>query len=159
MVTTIKAVYSTLLGLALCRFVGVRSCFFTGDTSCDIKMWKGAAPKWPPPLGCSYAPKQNNTTPQDGVVCLLRHILQRIQYTTLRFAPKSQNRANVVANLRLLYLRTANILIFPPDIALFSYLTGILRIFCPYTAISTFYCEQLSRCMVTCNEMDVCHCI
>ena len=71
MVTPTKAAYSALPGLFLWRCVLVRSCFFTRDTSCDTKMWKGAALK-AVPSKLPNSPETQNTTLERMVLCVTK---------------------------------------------------------------------------------------
>ena len=66
-----KAAYSALPGLALWRCVLVRSCFFTRDTSCDTKMWKGVALKVVPSK-LPNSPETQNTTLERMVFCVVK---------------------------------------------------------------------------------------
>lgn len=71
MVTPAKAAYSALPGLFLWRCVLVRSCFFTRDTSCDTKLWKGAALK-AVPSKLPNSPETQNTTLERMVFCVTK---------------------------------------------------------------------------------------
>ena len=71
MVMPAKAAYSALPGLFLWRFVLVRSCFFTRDTSCDTKLWKGAALKVVPSK-LPNSPETQNTTLERMVFCVVK---------------------------------------------------------------------------------------
>ena len=97
MVTPAKAAYSAMPGLALWRCVLVRSCFFTGDTSCDRKDVEGLLSKSRPSWTAQIP--GNKITPPRRMVLLVSpwHSFEHTQYSTLGFTPKSQNRANVVA--------------------------------------------------------------
>lgn len=97
MVTPAKAAYSAMPGLALWRCVLVRSCFFTRDTSCDRKDVEGPLPESRPSWAAQIP--GNKITPPRRMVLLVSpwHSFEHTQYSTLGFTPKSQNRANVVA--------------------------------------------------------------
>jgi len=99
MVTPAKAAYSAMPGLALWRCVLARSCFFTSDTSCDRKDVEGLLSKSRPSWTAQIT--GNKITPPRRMVLLVSpwHSFEHTQYSTLGFTPKSQNRANVVAEL------------------------------------------------------------
>lgn len=97
MVTPAKTAYSAMPGLTLWRCVLVRSCFFTRDTSCDRKNVEGLLSKSRPSWTAQIP--GNKITPPRRMVLLVSpwHSFEHTQYSTLGFTPKSQNRANVVA--------------------------------------------------------------
>ena len=89
-----KAAYSALPGLFLWRCVLVRSCFFTRDTSCDTKMWKGAAPKVVPSK-LPNSPETQNTTLERMAFCVTKGDLTVLGMLSISHSDLHRNRKTV----------------------------------------------------------------
>ena len=94
MVMPANVAYSALPGLALWRCVLVRSCFFTRDTSCDTKMWKGAAPK-AVPSKLPNSPETQNTTLERMVFCVTKGDFTVLGMLSISHSDLHRNRKTV----------------------------------------------------------------
>lgn len=94
MVAPTKTAYRALPGLFLWRCVLVRSCFFTRDTSCDTKMWKGAALK-AVPSKLPNSPETQNTTLERMVFCETKGDLTVLGMLSIAHSDLHRNRKTV----------------------------------------------------------------